>query len=367
MLPFGKSFIALVLLTIPSHAQSSGRIDRQVASKLIGSPVLAADGETMGQVSDVATDENGRPVAIRVSVGARLGFGAHIVELPASAFSIKDGRVVLDMPAEVVGGHLLVEREVRHDPLQTTVLFGSDAFSGMPALSMWAFIGLRAGRVGATHGWARPISTRLWAAQRDEQTIGDVGDHVEDAIRKKSNALTQETEERRRLFETSLDLILITDRQGNLIRVSPGSVSTLGYSPEEMIGRSVGDFVFPDDLEATRTEMRLARAGQHTRNFETRYVHKDGRNVTLAWSGVWSEPEQRYFFVGRDMTERKAAEEQLRQLAHYDQLTGLANRKSHAAPARTATTLAPPIQRRNESCVGIAPSPCFALVSRPLP
>lgn len=103
MLPFGKSFIALVLLTISSHAQSSGRIDRQVASKLIGSPVLATDGETMGQVFDVATDENGRPVAIRISVGARLGFGAHIVELPASAFSIKDGRVVLDMPAEVVG------------------------------------------------------------------------------------------------------------------------------------------------------------------------------------------------------------------------------------------------------------------------
>ena len=103
MLPFGKSFIALVLLTIPSHAQSSGKIDRQVASRLIGSPVLAADGQTIGQVSDIATDENGRPMAIRISVGARLGFGARIVELPASDFSIKEGRVVLDMPAEVVG------------------------------------------------------------------------------------------------------------------------------------------------------------------------------------------------------------------------------------------------------------------------
>jgi diguanylate cyclase (GGDEF)-like protein len=72
--------------------------------------------------------------------------------------------------------------------------------------------------------------------------------------------------------------------------------------------------------------MRLARAGRHTRNFETRYVHKDGHSVELAWSGVWSEPEQKHFFVGRDMTERKAAEERLRQLAHYDQLTGLPNR-----------------------------------------
>ena len=149
--------------------------------------------------------------------------------------------------------------------------------------------------------------------------------NADDDIRRKTDALTQETEERRRLFETSLDLILITDRQGHLVRVSPSSTPTLGYSPEEMTGRSAADFVHRDDLEAVRREMRLARAGQHTRNFETRYVHKGGRIVTLAWSGVWSDPEQRHFFVGRDMTERKAAEEQLRQLAHYDQLTGLAN------------------------------------------
>ncbi len=40
---------------------------------------------------------------------------------------------------------------------------------------------------------------------------------------------------------------------------------------------------------------------------------------------MWSEPEQKYFLFGRDMTERKMAEEQLRQLAHFDQLTGLPN------------------------------------------
>jgi PAS domain S-box-containing protein len=147
-------------------------------------------------------------------------------------------------------------------------------------------------------------------------------------LRKKSDALMQETEERRQLFDTSLDLILIADRQGNLVRVSPSSLGTLGYSPDEMAGRSAVEFVYPADLEATRTEMRLARTGQHTRNFETRYVHKNGRIVALAWSGVWSEPEQKHFFVGRDMTEQKVAEERLRHLAHYDQLTGLANRVS---------------------------------------
>ena len=147
-------------------------------------------------------------------------------------------------------------------------------------------------------------------------------------LKTKTDALHAEIEERRRLFETSLDLILVTDRKGTFRRVSPSSLATIGYTPDEMIGRSGAEFIYPLDLEATRHEMQLARKGQHTRNFETRYVHKSGRIVPLAWSGVWSEPEQRHFFFGRDMSERQAVEDQLRRLALFDQLTGLPNRVS---------------------------------------
>jgi len=151
---------------------------------------------------------------------------------------------------------------------------------------------------------------------------------AENDIRLKSAALRQEIEERRRLFETSLDLILVIDRKGSLLRVSPSSTATIGYSPSEMIGRRSADFILPEDLGKARHEVGLARRGHQMRNFETRYVHKDGHAVSLAWSGVWSEPEQKYFFFGRDITERKIAEEKLKQLALYDQLTGLPNRVS---------------------------------------
>ncbi len=138
-------------------------------------------------------------------------------------------------------------------------------------------------------------------------------------------ALHQEIEERQRIFETSQDLILVTDTAGNFVQVSPSAMTILGRRPEDMIGRSAIEFIHPDDLENTRNEMRSARRGRQMRNFETRYVHKDGRPVTLTWMGTWSEPVRRHFFIGRDLTEKEAADAQIRQAQKMDavgQLTG---------------------------------------------
>jgi PAS domain S-box-containing protein len=152
------------------------------------------------------------------------------------------------------------------------------------------------------------------------KTARDIGES-----KRTQKALNQEIEERRRIFETSQDLILVTDTAGNFVQVSPSSLTILGYEPAEMIGRSAVEFIHPDDLESTREEMRSARRGRQIRNFETRYVHRDGRAVMLTWMGTWSEPVRRYFFVGRDLTEKRAAEAQIRQAQKMEavgQLTG---------------------------------------------
>ncbi len=139
------------------------------------------------------------------------------------------------------------------------------------------------------------------------------------------DALSQEIEERRRIFDSSNDLILVTDSAGNFIQVSPSVTAILGYQPSDMIGHSAVEFIHPDDLEHTRREMRAARRGQSKRSFETRYVSKEGKAVALNWTGTWSEPVRRHFFIGRDLTEKQAAEAQLRHAHKMDavgQLTG---------------------------------------------
>lgn len=85
-------------------------------------------------------------------------------------------------------------------------------------------------------------------------------------------ALRHEIDLHRRIFETSLDLILVTDPHGAFTRVSPSCQAILGYRPDAMVGHLGTEFIHPDDLEPTRNEMRLARRGREIRNFESRYL-----------------------------------------------------------------------------------------------
>jgi len=128
-----------------------------------------------------------------------------------------------------------------------------------------------------------------------------------------------------RIFQTSLDLILTVDGRGTIKRVSPSSLRLLGWTPQEMVGHSGREFIYPEDLDSTRTQMRRARRGHLTTNFDCRYIHRNGQIVPMAWTGVWSEQDREHFFIGRDMSERIAIEDRLSHLQRMKalgQLTG---------------------------------------------
>lgn len=116
----------------------------------------------------------------------------------------------------------------------------------------------------------------------------------------------------RRLFNTSLDLIMTVDPDETIERVNPSALAILGLLPDEMIDRSLADFIDPGDLDENRKQMDMMRSGKIMRNFQCRYRHKDGRTATLAWTGLWSAPDERYFLFGRDITEQKHGEEKFR-------------------------------------------------------
>jgi PAS domain S-box-containing protein len=171
------------------------------------------------------------------------------------------------------------------------------------------------------------ISLNVSPLRTEDGTIVGASKIAHDITEEKQSRekLRREVEERQRIFETSQDLILVTDGYGNFVQVSPSVSDILGYRPADLIGHNATEFIHPDDLENTRNEMRAARHGQLKRAFEARYYHDDGHEVTLNWMGTWSEPVKRHFFIGRDLTEKQAAEAHLRQVQKMDaigQLTG---------------------------------------------
>jgi PAS domain S-box-containing protein len=111
------------------------------------------------------------------------------------------------------------------------------------------------------------------------------------------------------IMEYSLDAICSIDAAGRFVQVSPASEKVWGYKPEELIERRYMDLVHPDDHELTIRAAQAITSGEAMRDFENRYMRKDGSVVNVMWSAHWSETEKIMFCVARDVTERKQAEQ----------------------------------------------------------
>ncbi|MFC5372241.1 ATP-binding protein [Brevundimonas faecalis] len=113
-------------------------------------------------------------------------------------------------------------------------------------------------------------------------------------------------------FGVSLDLLVIRELDGRIVRASASWATTLGYSPEDLEGRLILSLVHPDDLPATHhsvQEVENRRPGDPVLGHVNRYRHKDGRFVTLEWRA--QRYRDRIYAVARDVTEKMAAEQAL--------------------------------------------------------
>ncbi|MFZ1907778.1 MAG: EAL domain-containing protein, partial [Burkholderiales bacterium] len=112
-----------------------------------------------------------------------------------------------------------------------------------------------------------------------------------------------------------------------ILYASPGWQAITGRPPLTSL-QDVWQIVHPDDLERVQAEVRAAWAGGVDQEY--RFLRADGE---LRWLRVRSFPIQgtsgdsgRVAVVAEDVTEKKAGEQRLMQLAHYDHLTDLPNR-----------------------------------------
>lgn len=177
--------------------------------------------------------------------------------------------------------------------------------------------------------------------------------------RQAERALRASEQRYRHIVESSSDWVWEVDINGCYTYVSPQCAKILGYAPRELIGKTVFDLM---PQKEGRRVARLFVAGRlfderaaHPKPFrrlEIRIPHKDGHMVFLEMNGAPMFDEQGVFQgyrgMGRDITERKNAEEALRESERrlhlalesgrmyafeWDKNTDLMVRSAEAAPA----------------------------------
>ena len=169
-----------------------------------------------------------------------------------------------------------------------------------------------------------PDGSVHWVAGHWRAFLGDsgeparvVGVNIDITERKRAEDAVRESEMwYRRIVETTNEGIWLLDAKFCTSYVNQQMAQMLGYEPKEMIGRSVLDFYFPEDVERKKEVLSQRRQGRREQ-IEERLRRKDGSElwVRIAATPVFRDDGE---FDGSlamesDITQRKRAEETLRQ------------------------------------------------------
>ena len=154
------------------------------------------------------------------------------------------------------------------------------------------------------------VTTNYVVFEGEEYVAGTIRDISE---RKRAEDALRASEERfRTLVDHATDAFGLVDDRGIIIDVNREACESRGYRREEMIGMSVSE-IDPDvDLDAIQKRFE---AGEEVLTFESRNRRKDGTVFPVeVRTRRFVSPEGRLFSLtlGRDITERKRAEEALR-------------------------------------------------------
>ncbi len=182
-------------------------------------------------------------------------------------------------------------------------------------------------------GFANQIVALSMARKAALQAQADIEKQVEARTHELEVALQQLKVSEQKLAmlyqEAPIGLALNRLSDGRFLEGNPALYEITGYSPEEYTRLSYWD-ITPAEYEQQEMEQieSLARTGRYG-PYEKEYLHKAGHRVNVLLHGVRLDfaDEELIFSVVQDISERKKAEQQIRQLAYFDSLTQLPNRR----------------------------------------
>jgi diguanylate cyclase (GGDEF)-like protein/PAS domain S-box-containing protein len=153
---------------------------------------------------------------------------------------------------------------------------------------------------------------------------------AEASLSKAQEALRLSEERYRTVFQTSLDCITIkTLTDERYVDVNSAFLKLMGYEYQEIIGRTSLELNIWSDRRSREDMAQRLRRDSVLQDFETQYKKRNGEIfwVRISASEIEIDGTRCVLSVMRDISDAKAAEEEIWNLAFYDPLTRLPNRR----------------------------------------
>lgn len=217
-----------------------------------------------------------------------------------------------ESPAELLGQHVSLVQAPEDN--ERMLEFGRKRLRGEPVPSLYEFKGRR--RDGTLLDLEASVSTASLAGRPYIITV------VRDLAERKQveESLRASEKKYRELIETAQEGVWVLDADGRTTLVNPAMADMLGYSVEEMLGRSLFAFVDEAGAAMCRRNLERHRAGIRERH-DFELLRKDGMRVytSMSASPIFDEAGR---YIGAlalvtDITQRKQAERVLEERTTY--------------------------------------------------
>ncbi len=150
--------------------------------------------------------------------------------------------------------------------------------------------------------------------KEENDLIREIGIRLKTSLeqREAQRRLNESEEKSRDLVNSISDLLLEVDLKGKFTYASPQIYDMFGFTPSEIINKSMRKFIHPDDILKVLEALKEAYHTREAITIEYRTLHKDGHYVYASAKGSLLDND-RFYGVVRDISKRKIVEQELRE------------------------------------------------------